>query len=140
MLDSTLDLISQAVSNNLYAFCLFNLIIVMILMGSKHGSNFDQYYEIPLSTPTYDKQDLEVKQLLNRSEQATNASRVSSAYETATEDNGGSRNCCNANNTDDADADEDDEGGDELRRRVEEFIAKVNREWRAEKLNMSISA
>ena len=59
----------------------------MILMGSKHGSNSDQDHEIPLSAPTYDKQDLEVKQLLNRSEQATNASRVSSAYETATEDN-----------------------------------------------------
>ncbi|XWS37716.1 hypothetical protein CRYUN_Cryun19dG0068900 [Craigia yunnanensis] len=83
--------------------------------------------------PTYDKQDLEVKQLLNRSEQATNASRVSSAYETATEHNRGNRNGCNANNTNDADED------DELRRRVEEFIAKVN-EWRAEKLGMFISA
>ena len=107
-------------------------------MGSKHGSNSDQDHEIPLSAPTYDKQDLEVKQLLNRSEQATNASRVSSAYETATEHNRENRNGCNANNTDDAD--EDDEGGDELRRRVEEFIAKVNREWRAEKLGMFISA
>ncbi|XVF09708.1 hypothetical protein REPUB_Repub07fG0118600 [Reevesia pubescens] len=139
MFDTTFDLISRAVSNNLYVFCIFNLIIVMILMGSKHGSNVDQHYEIPLSTPTYDKQDLEVKQLFHSSEQAKNGSIVSSACETATEDNKGNINdCVNANKTDDAD--EDDEGDDELRRRVEEFIAKVNREWRAEKLGMSISA
>ncbi|XWS61042.1 hypothetical protein CRYUN_Cryun07bG0091700 [Craigia yunnanensis] len=138
MLDSTLDLISQAVSNILYVFCLFNLIIVMILMGSKQGSNFDQDYEIPPSTPTYDKQDIEVKQLLHRSEQARNTSKVPSAFETATEDNKGNRNDCNANNIENTD--KDDEGDDELRRRVEEFIAKVNREWKAEKLGMFISA
>ncbi|XP_022774488.1 uncharacterized protein LOC111316690 [Durio zibethinus] len=129
MIDSTLDLISQAVSNNLYVFCLFNLIIVMILMGSKHGSSLDQDFEIPLSAPTYDKQSISV------SEQVKNANRLWSAYETAKDDNKGNRNGFDANNTEDADEDDD-----ELRRRVEEFIAKVNREWRAEKLGLSFSA
>ncbi|XWS48353.1 hypothetical protein CRYUN_Cryun13aG0068700 [Craigia yunnanensis] len=131
MLDSTLDFISQAVSNNLYIFCLFILIIVMILMGSKLGSNFDQDYEIPISTPTYYKPDIDVKQLFQRSEHARHTSRVSSAYETATEDHKRNRNDCNANNI--GDTDRDDAADDELRRRVEEFIAKVNRGWRAEK-------
>ncbi|XVE87138.1 hypothetical protein DITRI_Ditri18aG0092400 [Diplodiscus trichospermus] len=134
VIDSTWDLISQAVSNNLYVFCLFNLIIVIILMGSKHGSTLDQDYEIPLSTPIYGKRDMEVKQLPHRSEQTKDTSRVSSAKETAMEDSKENRNDCNANNMDDTDKD------DELRRRVEEFIAKVNREGRAEKLGMSISA
>ncbi|WRX19400.1 hypothetical protein QQP08_011887 [Theobroma cacao] len=134
MLDSTLDLISQAVSNNLYVFCLFNLIIVMILMGSKHGSSFDQDYEILLSTPAYHKQDAEVKQSPDLRERAMNAGSVPGAYETATEDNKGNKNDINGNNIIVTDED------DELRRRVEEFIAKVNREWKAEKLGMSISA
>ncbi|XP_021286636.1 uncharacterized protein LOC110418279 [Herrania umbratica] len=138
MLDSTLDLISQAVSNDLYVFCLFNLIIVMILMGSKHGSSFDQDYEIPLSTPTYHKQDAEAKQSPDISERAMNPCRVPGANETATEGNKGTKNDSNGNSI--IVTDEDDEGDDELRRRVEEFIAKVNREWRAEKLSMSISA
>ncbi|XVE58679.1 hypothetical protein DITRI_Ditri04bG0188100 [Diplodiscus trichospermus] len=138
VIDSTWDLMSQAVSNNLYVFCLFNLIIVIILMGSKHGSNLDQDYEIPPSTPIYGKRDMEVKQLLHRSELTKDTSRVSSAKETAMEDSKGNRNDCNANNMDDTD--KDDEEDDELKRRVEEFIAKVNREWRAEKLGMSISA
>ncbi|XVE64110.1 hypothetical protein DITRI_Ditri07aG0075400 [Diplodiscus trichospermus] len=133
MLEFAMDLISQAVSNNVYVFCL--LIVVMILMGSKHApSNLEQDYEIPVSMPTYHKHDFEAKQLHNRSEQATNASRVSSAYETATLNNRGNINYRIANSADNA-----DEGDDELRRRVEEFIAKVNREWRAEKLGMCIS-
>lgn len=107
-------------------------------MGSKHGSSFDQDYEIPLSTPAYHKQDAEVKQSPDLSERAMNDGSVPGAYETATEDNKGNKNDINGNNI--IVTDEDDEGDDELRRRVEEFIAKVNREWKAEKLGMSISA
>uniref|UniRef100_A0A803PKI0 Uncharacterized protein n=1 Tax=Cannabis sativa TaxID=3483 RepID=A0A803PKI0_CANSA len=35
MLDVTLDLISQTASSSLFAFCFCNLIIVIILLGSK---------------------------------------------------------------------------------------------------------
>ncbi|KAL6127839.1 hypothetical protein ACLB2K_071200 [Fragaria x ananassa] len=60
MLVSTLDLLTQAASNSLYVFCFCNLIIVMIVVGSKPGSYFDQESELSLSkvthTTTNDKQ------------------------------------------------------------------------------------
>ncbi|OMO98057.1 hypothetical protein COLO4_14179 [Corchorus olitorius] len=135
---------SQAVSNNLYVFCIFNLIIVVVLMGSKNGSEMDQDYEIPVSTPSaFHKQETEVKPLQNTSEQEMNVGRVTSVHEIATEENKkGDENDCSGDNivATDEEEEEEEEDDDELRRRVEEFIAKVNRDWRAEKLGISVSA
>ncbi|KAK8500653.1 hypothetical protein V6N13_032556 [Hibiscus sabdariffa] len=96
-----LDLMSHVVSNNLCVFFVFNLIIVMVLVGSKHGS--DVVDQIPLSSAAVPEPDLP-----GTSEEAT------------------------ANHEDEA---RDD---DELRTRVEEFIAKVNAQWRVENLQMCI--
>ncbi|KAJ6889320.1 hypothetical protein NC652_030184 [Populus alba x Populus x berolinensis] len=52
MFESTVELIAQAASNSLVIFCFCNLIIVMILMGSKPVSNFGQESEIPQSKVT----------------------------------------------------------------------------------------
>ncbi|KAF9671921.1 hypothetical protein SADUNF_Sadunf12G0100700 [Salix dunnii] len=49
---STVELIIQAASNSLVIFCFCNLIIVMILMGSKPVSNFGQESGIPRSMVT----------------------------------------------------------------------------------------
>ncbi|KAJ8771416.1 hypothetical protein K2173_026593 [Erythroxylum novogranatense] len=111
MLDSTLELITQAVSNSLFIFCCCNLIILVIFIGSKSGSDLDQESEIPVSVPmvTYT--------CPNVNKVSSKAAILSKAPETRTTSNG-----------------EDDNGDshDELRRRVEGFIEKVNRGWRAE--------
>ncbi|KAK8686640.1 hypothetical protein V6N13_125663 [Hibiscus sabdariffa] len=101
---STLDLMSHVVSNNLCVFFVFNLIIVMVLVGSKHGSNVDD--QIPLSSAAIPEPDHD-QDLPHTTEEAT------------------------ANH-------EDEAQDDELRTRVEEFIAKVNAQWRVENLQMCI--
>ncbi|XWS10432.1 hypothetical protein CRYUN_Cryun39dG0077200 [Craigia yunnanensis] len=68
-------------------FLFLNLIILMIHMGSKRASNFDDDCEIPPSTLTDNKQDIEVEYSLNKSEQSMgDSSGVSCSYETATMD------------------------------------------------------
>ena len=56
-------------------------------MSSKRASNFDDDCEIPPSTLTDNKQDIEVEYSLNKSEQSMgDSSGVSYSYETATMD------------------------------------------------------
>ncbi|XWS60987.1 hypothetical protein CRYUN_Cryun07bG0086700 [Craigia yunnanensis] len=137
MLYSTLDLLTRATSSDLYVFCFFNLIIVIIFMGSKHDSNLDQDCEINPPTPANDSQDIEVEHSLDSSEQGTNASGVGlCVHETVSEDSRVSEDDYSDNNSDTDEKDENhEEGDDELTKRIEEFISKVNREWRAEMLD-----
>ncbi|GAV89415.1 DUF761 domain-containing protein, partial [Cephalotus follicularis] len=132
---TTFELITQAASNSLVIFCCCNLIIVLILVGSKPGSNFDQESNIPLSVVT---------------SVHVNKKEVSYAYDALTAENKGNNNDNrdednhaltaenkgNNNDNHDEDNEEDtthnEEENDELRKRVEEFIKKVNKEWRAE--------
>lgn len=133
MLVSTLDLLTQAASNSLYVFCFCNLIIVMIFVGSKPGSYIDQESEIPHSKVTYtisnEKQvdhDAKCEQKGVASSSIVISSEVSNAKkELASDEKAGIDDQIVGNND------------DELRRRVEEFIEKVNKEWKAELLRTS---
>ncbi|KAI5569860.1 hypothetical protein POPTR_012G129400v4 [Populus trichocarpa] len=135
MFESTVELIVQAASNSLVIFCFCNLIIVMILMGSKPVSNFGQESEIPQSmvTKTHTKVKEDVlampsldenkKPSLDEDKMSTDDGRVSITLEEPTGDDDEEEN---------GNDNEEDEDEDELRRRVEEFINKVNHGWRAE--------
>lgn len=136
MLVSTLDLLTQAASNSLYVFCFCNLIIVMIVVGSKPGSYFDQESELSLSkvthTTTNDKQvdhdaKCEQKGTISSSVVRNEVSNVK------TELASNEKTVIAHQIVDNKECDNDDE----LRRRSEEFIEKVNREWRAELLRTS---
>uniref|UniRef100_A0A6N2MY54 DUF4408 domain-containing protein n=1 Tax=Salix viminalis TaxID=40686 RepID=A0A6N2MY54_SALVM len=124
MFESTMELIIQAASNSLVIFCFCNLIIVMILMGSKPGSDFGQESGIPRSmvtmTRTMVKEDIPAKPSLDES---TADRKVSITLE---EPSGGDDEEENGNDN------EEGEDEDELRRRVEEFINKVNHGWKTE--------
>lgn len=139
MLVSTLDLLTQAASNSLYVFCFCNLIIVMIFVGSKPGSYIDQESEIPHSKVTYtitnEKQvdhDAKCEHKGMASSSIVIGSEVSNAKkELASDEKAGIDDQIVGNKECECDND------DELRRRVEEFIEKVNKEWRAELLRSS---
>ncbi|KAJ6748100.1 TRANSMEMBRANE PROTEIN [Salix purpurea] len=132
MFESTVELIIQAASNSLVIFCFCNLIIVMILMGSKPGSDFGQESGIPRSMVTRTramvKEDVPAKPSLDGNkkpslDESTADGKVSIALEEPT---GGDDEEESGNDNEEA------EDEDELRRRVEEFISKVNHGWKTE--------
>ncbi|KAJ9164089.1 hypothetical protein P3X46_023704 [Hevea brasiliensis] len=127
MFDSTLELITQVASNSLFIFCFCNLIIVIILMGSKPSPNNDQESEVRISSVdnTYSdkKQETVAKHLaLGGNKRLIDVAAPSNAREAPA-----------GSNKENAHDDENDE----FRRRVEEFIYKVNRGWKAESLRTS---
>ncbi|XVE58729.1 hypothetical protein DITRI_Ditri04bG0192500 [Diplodiscus trichospermus] len=144
MLYSTVNLIAQAISSDLCIFCFFNLIILMIFVGSKHNqdsSEHNQDSEILPSDPANDRQDIEVDQhsLVSSTEEGTNACTVVLfMYEPAASEGrkqGEDDHIDDMNSdTDDKDENYAEESIDELTKRVEEFIDKFNRERRAEML------
>ncbi|KAL0371618.1 UNVERIFIED_CONTAM: hypothetical protein Scaly_0843400 [Sesamum calycinum] len=104
MLDLTIELIGLAASNSLAVFCFCNLIIAILLVGSSKPSS--QFDEgKPNALPT------------------TEEEKVSSVSIDMVD---------NEEETLDQKQEYDDD--DELRKRVEDFIEKINRGWRAEKL------
>ncbi|XP_018815821.1 uncharacterized protein LOC108987375 [Juglans regia] len=135
MFDSMLELISRAASNSLFIFCFCNLIIIaVILVGSKSSPNLDKEDEIPVSviinTSTHQKQGRKSEQLFDGKELSLNANELSYSLQEAApvadkEEKGNSDH-------DNKDVDKDSEDHDELRRRVEEFIEKVNKGWKEE--------
>ncbi|XP_019097727.1 PREDICTED: nonsense-mediated mRNA decay protein 2-like [Camelina sativa] len=159
MLDIAFELIGEATSNSLLMFCFCNLIIVMIFTGSsKPGSmgSQDPTFVTPVSydmcyIASHDHDD----------EAMTIAAAVPCAQDEPLIDDSSSdeeedieiSHCYADDDSDDDDDDDDDdsdedededenkeaeveeeEGDDDLRTRVEEFIAKINNEWRHEKL------
>ncbi|PSS33153.1 Protein of unknown function DUF761, plant protein [Actinidia chinensis var. chinensis] len=109
MLNSTIELISLAASNSHFIFGFCNLIIVILLVGgSKPTSEFPQ--DSPVHHPKVVRRN-------KNDVQGTNTSIEAMVVEEK------------GNN------EEDD---DELRRRVEEFIDKINKGWKAEKLRTSV--
>lgn len=131
MFDSTLELITQAASNSVFIFCFCNLIIVFILVGSKSSSVCDQEGEIPLSVTNNASTDhgrgTNREQILDDNEFSRNANEVPVSQEAPVADNHENGSGDNRDKDDDGHGD-----SDELRRRVEEFIEKVNKGWRAE--------
>ncbi|KAF5731098.1 hypothetical protein HS088_TW19G00702 [Tripterygium wilfordii] len=143
MFDSTLEFIAQAASNSLVIFCFCNLIIVMIIAGSKPSSNFDREREIPLltidRTCTDSKQGTTMdgnKMLKDTSESSTTQEAPNKYGEEMERDVGHFSSNQEASPIEDVEENskDDSNGDDELRRRVEEFIDKVNKGWKAELL------
>ena len=99
-------------------------------MVSKSSSELGQQGEIPLSVVinrcTDHKQGTYGKQVFDDNKMLTNVDEVSYFHEAPVVDKEESGNIHH-----NKDEEEDD---DELRRRVEEFIEKVNKEWKAESL------
>ncbi|CAI9767624.1 unnamed protein product [Fraxinus pennsylvanica] len=121
MLNSTFDLISLAASNSHAVFCLFNLIIIILLVGSsKSRSEFNE------DAPCSSRDDVNN----NRgSMERTNAS--CSLKTVCTLMNSSSSVGISMVDNDEGNWDEED---DELRKRAEEFIEKINKGWMDEKL------
>lgn len=132
MFDSTLELFTQAASNSLFIFCFCNLIIVVILVGSKPVNSLNQENEIPLSTSTHTIAYANVKQVTMK-DHSFDGSKETTSTDTMELPN--VREAPTGNVGEDNSDNEkfvEKEDDDELTRRVEAFIDKVNREWRAE--------
>lgn len=141
MLDSTIELISLAASNSLAVFCFCNLIIAVLLVGSsKPTPQFDQVVKpinaFPINNDEFKKNRVSSSpekgkdDLVQIEEEEEEEEKVSSAVSIDMVENG--------DETPDQDDDNDDHDDDELRKRVEEFIEKTNRRWRAEKMRTYI--
>lgn len=132
MLDSAVEWITEAASNSIFIFCFCNLIIVMILMGSKYSSSFDQESEehapvLRINSYAYgNKQETISIHSFDGNKKSMAARELSNdLQEEHADDQEEERNFENSESKDD---------DDELRRRFEGFIEKVNRGWREEKL------
>ncbi|KAI4347448.1 hypothetical protein L6164_008261 [Bauhinia variegata] len=145
MIDSVLEFIARAASSSAFIFCFCNLIIVIILIDLKPSLSLDQGSEIPPSvirnTAADDKQERNSKCVVEGNKRSGETRGVSTPQEeqalamdkVENEDNHGCSNEAKVK----AEEDEDEDDNDELRRRVEEFIEKVNKAWKAEMLNTS---
>ncbi|CAA7026896.1 unnamed protein product [Microthlaspi erraticum] len=141
MLNIAFELIGEATSNSLLMFCFCNLIIVMILTGSsKPGSTDDSTFTTPVSfnecnIASGDDNDDEEMVVDVSSTQNESVIDVSSSSD---EDEDKESSHCFDEDKDDDESNEaeveEEEGDDDLRKRVEDFIAKINNEWRHEKL------
>jgi len=139
MLYTTVELIAQAYSNFHFIFCFCNVIIIFLLIGSARPSN-------SRSSPVH--QAVKNRNALLIKESACRMSDYSDAAKEEDDDDivkkagphdKDKREKLEERSKDDDDDDHDDDDG-QLRRRIEEFIDKVNREWRAEKIRASSSA
>lgn len=128
---STLDLIRRVVSNSLFIFCFCNLIIIIILLGSKPILNTKR--ESESSRSTVNKRDGSGKGGYEESKPSGEVSKgmMIHAQKEEDENDRGDRA-----NDEEADKKENTDE-DELRKRVEEFIEKVNKGWKAELLRTS---
>ncbi|KAH7537910.1 hypothetical protein FEM48_Zijuj03G0143000 [Ziziphus jujuba var. spinosa] len=138
MLDSTLELISQAASNSLLVFCFCNLIIVIILVGLKPVSTAHQQVNNRNSNPRGggEAAPKQVKNSMVKNDLIEGVLEESNAQKAAddVDDEGRNRNNDNDGHGNDRDEKEEDDDDDELRKKVEEFIEKVNEGWKAEVL------
>ncbi|EXB55479.1 hypothetical protein L484_001984 [Morus notabilis] len=125
MLDVTLDLITQTASSFLFAFCFCNLIIVIILVGSKPGSEFEQQAS-DTPPPAVSNTSASGKDVIVDSKDEYREAK--NELVVVKEISNAEKAVCDDNDDDD----KDDEDDDELRKRVEDFIEKVNRGWKVE--------
>ncbi|TKY45048.1 hypothetical protein E2542_SST31332 [Spatholobus suberectus] len=150
MLDSVLEFITQAASSSAFIFCFCNLIIVIILVDLKPSLSVHQGSEIPLSKGANQKQGANSKSLVEKDTaplpQAVEVSHVEEAEAVDNIEIEGNYDCSNEEEEkveeeeeeeDHGDNNDNDNDDDELRRRVEEFIEKVNKGWKEELLSTS---
>ncbi|CAL5376803.1 unnamed protein product [Camellia sinensis] len=128
MLDSTIELITLAASNSIVVFCFCNLIIGILLVGgTKPASEFVQDSPIPPPIVDHRNKNGDIEETittcsLNNDVDASTVVSESCAEKAIVDEEKGKEN----------------EEDDELRKRVEEFIDKINRGWKAEKLRTSL--
>ncbi|KAL2248593.1 uncharacterized protein LOC110011311 [Sesamum indicum] len=126
MLDSTIfELISIAASNSLMVFCFCNLIIAVLLVGSSSKPS-SQFNEVDENQENFNKTSVSLSE---QSVVLVEGAKELSSVSVTMVDNETMR----PSRLDNADDDVDDDDGD-LKRRVEEFIEKINKGWRAEKV------
>ncbi|CAL5185046.1 unnamed protein product [Lathyrus oleraceus] len=142
MLDSILELITQAASSSTFIFCFCNLIIVIILLDLKPSVNVHQKSEIHLSICESEtlKQEINSKSIESLT-QEKEVPRVVIDVEAKEEKEEEDEDEIEIENNEDVDCNNNDveieENDDELRKRVEEFIEKVNKKWKEELLSTS---
>ncbi|XP_045818882.1 nuclear polyadenylated RNA-binding protein 3-like [Trifolium pratense] len=150
MLDSILEMITQAASSSTFIFCFCNLIIVIILMDLKPRISVHQRSEFPLSIYEIQKQEINTKFSFEKSiESMTQEKEVSHVIEAEANEDEDEENKIEIGANDDIDCNneegkeenekehEEEKDDDELRKRVEEFIEKVNKKWKEELLSTS---
>ena len=128
MLNSTIELISLAASNSHFIFCFCNLIIVILLVGgSKPASEFAQ--DSPVHHPKVAQR--------NKNDVEGSITTSIEAMVVEEKENKGIKTSIEAMVVEEKENNNVDED-DELRRRVEQFIDKINKGWKAEKLRTSL--
>lgn len=152
MLYSTVELVTQVTLNSHFVFCFCNIIIVFLLIDrAKTNSCPGVSTSDPLPLPVYlnshtkrddhEKYDNVLVLKEDSSEESVPKEEVVEETETVIAE-------VKAETEAEAEAEaaeekteeteeEDDVDDEELRRRIEEFINKVNKEWRKEKLRAS---
>lgn len=128
MLYSTVELISQASSNSLAAFCFCNFLIAILLVGNLKPSSQFREEEKLNELPTVPDEDNVKKHAFFRTQKSNDL------IVEAEEENASSVSITIVDDDDEEERLNEDE--DELRKRVEEFIDKINRGWRAEKFKI----
>ncbi|KAK7364251.1 hypothetical protein VNO80_12772 [Phaseolus coccineus] len=142
MLGSVLEFITQAASSSAFIFCFCNLIIVIILVDLKPSLSIHQESEIHLLEGANDqKQGANSKPIVEKNTTAKpQGVEVSHDDEAETVENieiEGNEDEEKVEQEKDDDRSEKDDSNDELRKRVEEFIQKVNKGWKEELLSTS---
>jgi len=141
MLGSVLEFITQAASSSAFIFCFCNLIIVIILVDLKPSLSIHQESEIHLLKGANDhqKQGANSKPLVEKDTTA-----MPQAVEVEVSHDGEAETVESIEiegNEDDEKVEQEksekDDSNDELRKRVEEFIQKVNKGWKEELLSTS---
>ncbi|KAF5731664.1 hypothetical protein HS088_TW18G00348 [Tripterygium wilfordii] len=138
ILISTYDVITVAKSSNLSMFFLFNFILIMIFLGSSKPPaepEFDGSFSFP--SMEYGFIDSKEKENDNLKEINLETDEDEDGEEVSDNENDHGYDGYDEDNEDDTGAeDEDNEDDDcrdnDLERRIEEFIAKVNNTWREE--------
>lgn len=127
MLVSVIESIGLVASNSLAVFCFCNVIIAILVVASSNTSarfnvevttEPNRYYRLSKSVV------MEANDLISISEEEKESSVSIDMVESQEEDR-------EEDEEEEDVADEDDE----LRKRVEEFIEKINRGWEKEKMN-----
>ncbi|EXC20902.1 hypothetical protein L484_012978 [Morus notabilis] len=133
--NSAVELISHAVSNSLFVFCFCNLIILMILVGSKKPKR--QLSQISPLSMVNDKRSDDEKSTKRQYEERDDTGEDSKVMMMMMMMSGPKAESEDDRAANDNDGNVGDKEEDELRKRVEDFIEKVNKGWKAELLRTS---
>ncbi|CAI9774990.1 unnamed protein product [Fraxinus pennsylvanica] len=153
MFVSTFELICLAASNSHAVFCFCNLIIAILVVGSSmSASQCNEEKPYPCHSFPYENKDstnmknaasssMKAKKLVETDEDEASSISITSVnneertwVEEEEEEEASSSVGITMVNDEEKSRDEEQDDDDELRRRVEEFIEKVNKGWMDEKL------